>query len=89
MKTTPCAKCKRPIIFANTKKKGKEDRRGCMPVDAEPVPGGNVLLENKDGELWATVLGTPDVREAAVRDGKPLYINHFATCPFAQDFRRK
>jgi hypothetical protein len=75
--TDVCRACKAPIVWAKTEA-GRP-----MPLDAEPVDGGNVALV--DGIV--VVLGAA-ARERL--DGKlELYRSHFATCPFADDFRRR
>jgi hypothetical protein len=51
-----------------------------MPIDAEPVAGGNVELEEVDAVVTLAhyVEPEPDVER---------YISHFATCPQAKDWR--
>lgn len=62
-----------------------------MPLDAEPVDGGNVLLtgrrvESKQGGLIdeCRVEAGPPMFD----DGTPRYLAHFATCPHAADWRK-
>jgi hypothetical protein len=50
-----------------------------MPVDAEPSPGGNVVVS---GTL-ARVL-----RKGEVAEG-PLYRSHHSTCPQGRQWRRR
>lgn len=52
-----------------------------MPIDAEPVLGGNVELI--DDGTTAVVHGQPDLFADT-----PRYVSHFATCPNAKEFRR-
>jgi hypothetical protein len=59
-----------------------------MPVNADPVPNGNVRLSESVDErgrktVLAYVLGAKDAREGV------LYISHHATCPQAAQHRRK
>jgi hypothetical protein len=77
-----CRSCGAAVIWTRTAAGGKP-----MPVDAEPVEGGNVLLSRGRagiGTPTATVLapGTP------MPVGVIRYASHFATCPHANDHRR-
>jgi hypothetical protein len=64
-----CRTCKRPIVWAITAT-GKR-----IPLDPEPVKGGNLRLV--------------DGRALAARDEPgPRFVTHFATCPFASEHRR-
>jgi hypothetical protein len=65
-----CTKCPARVTWALTAN-GKR-----MPLDAEPVPGGN--LEIKDGVI-RYVKPEPGVRR---------YVSHFVTCPAAAQFRK-
>lgn len=48
-----------------------------MPLDAEPVVGGNVHV--KPGSWFAYVL-PPDMFEAARRTLVPMHLSHYVTC---------
>lgn len=78
MKTSTCRSCGAPVIWAVTAS-GKR-----MPVDAEPVEGGNVRLDD---------VGLPDP-QAVVFGGfsadhaDTLHKSHFATCVNAAQHRR-
>lgn len=75
-----CRSCQAPIIWA-TSKGGK-----AMPVDAEPVDDGNVVLDERPGEYVgpvASVLTGPSLL------GGPLRKAHFTTCPQAAQWRRR
>jgi hypothetical protein len=74
----PCKSCGRPIIFAITAK----GRR--MPLDADPVAGGNVLVTQEDEDLRAAV-----VDSASQPVTRPLYRSHFVSCPNAARHRRR
>lgn len=65
-----CNTCNALVIWTVTEATGKR-----APVDAEPVPNGNIALE-------ARPPGAPLSRviPADQRDGKPLRVNHFVTC---------
>lgn len=71
-----CRSCSAPIEWARTVN-GR-----LIPLDAEPDPAGNVLLEDVQGSRVAHVLGARgDVPfELAHLDG-PRYMPHHATCP--------
>lgn len=74
-----CASCKSPIFWAQLPS-GKS-----MPVDAEPVPDGNVLLfHTSKGSIRAQVLR----RGEAAPTGQPRRTSHFQTCPNANQHRR-
>jgi len=83
-----CTRCKAEIIWAETEN-GKP-----MPLDPEPVEDGNVTLHKRRvGIPVAVVLGRKqldNLHAHAVRFGPPvvLYRSHFASCPFADQFRR-
>jgi hypothetical protein len=73
------ADCGRPIRWALT----LGDRR--MPLDPEPSPDGNVVLETQpDGSIRARVLTGDDLpaQDAA-------YVPHHRTCVNAPDYRRR
>lgn len=81
-----CEACGAAIIWSQTTK------GNLMPLDAEPTPSGNILLDTSPTTqprlAEATVLGARKALEA--RDaGRTLYKSHFATCPKAGEFRRK
>jgi hypothetical protein len=70
-----CSSCDAPILFAPTEY-GKP-----MPLDAAPV-----LLE---GTYEIGVDGVARFVSAGAREGKTLYLPHFATCPNADAHRRR
>lgn len=73
MQTTPCRACGAPMIWTVTAINGK-----AIPLDAEPVPEGNIVII--DGRAVVTT------EPAAV--GELRYVSHFATCPEAKRFRK-
>jgi len=86
-----CRSCKAPILWALTET-GKR-----MPVDAEPVEGGNILLSHRQAATApvAVVQGRDDIEqlrkqhEQSPQDGPlRLFTSHFATCPYAGQHRR-
>jgi hypothetical protein len=56
-----------------------------MPLDAEPVENGNVVLDFAHPIPEFTVLGPLEV---AVHDGS-LYLSHFVTCPQSREWRKR
>lgn len=77
-----CDSCSAQIAWAVT------DTGKAMPVDLEPSPRGNVILAVKNTVLHAGVLGVN--RAAGARQGgQQLHLSHFATCPYAGQYRRR
>jgi hypothetical protein len=83
-----CRSCGAPIEWAVT-----ENRRR-MPVDAEPVVDGNILLEHRG------YVGDPPIARIVDADERAdlqrlspeplvLFVSHFATCPNAAQHRRR
>lgn len=80
--TTRCGTCDARVIWTVTTA-GKR-----MPVNADPVPNGNIRLSESVDErgrktVLAYVLGAKDAREGV------LYVSHLSTCPQAAQHRRK
>lgn len=71
----PCSSCGAPMIWAVTAKNGKP-----IPLDASPVPHGNVELE--DGRAIYVRPNSPNLF------GVPRFVSHFATCPHARQHRK-
>lgn len=76
MKTSKCSTCGAPVAWVLTILGRK------MPIDPEPVPDGNLLLQ--DGIVQVCKVEKPT-------DGSqvPLYKSHFATCAHAKLHRVK
>lgn len=76
-----CASCGARILWCVT----PAGRR--IPVDADPVPGGNLRLAGQPGgTTQATVAGAAvDLFDG---DDGSRYVSHFATCPHASEHRR-
>lgn len=57
-----------------------------MPVDAEPVLGGNIALSNVESNTPTAVVTGPRVD----CNGEPELgrVSHFVTCPNAQKHRK-
>lgn len=75
-----CRSCGAPVRFVKTAK-GKT-----QILDAEPTDNGNVQIGYVGGVEMALVLSVED-QAAAVAEGLPLYLDHHATCPQAQEWR--
>jgi len=67
-----CGSCGAAILWCKT----ESDR--AMPLDAEPVPDGNV---------WINALGRAVVVQKGTAISPPSYKSHFATCPNAAKHR--
>lgn len=70
-----CRACGKPMVFYLTEKAGR-----AIPLDPEPHPDGNVLIR-----MGRAVV----LRKDAVHTEEPRYRSHFATCPHAEEFRRR
>lgn len=76
-----CTTCGKLVVWAYTTS-GKR-----MPVDPEPVNGGNVVLVTGNQQPEAQVLGAAEVARRAGL-GLRCHTSHFATCPQAAQHRR-
>lgn len=77
-----CKSCQARVIWTWTEH-GKR-----MQVDDGPAPNGNVWLETSGGRIVSAVLGNGDARRRRAL-GQTLYLAHFATCPNANQHRRR
>jgi hypothetical protein len=86
---TCCRRCKAPIVWART------EHGRTMPLDPEPVVGGNIAVTGALGvnlerlvrdELVAVVV--PRAVLESLEPETELYRSHFASCPYASEFRR-
>jgi hypothetical protein len=75
-KRSTCRSCGAPIIWSTTIGLGRR-----IPLDAEPVGDGNVVLTLK-GAMVSPPSGVPDPT------GSKRYKSHFSTCPNAAKHRR-
>lgn len=82
-RTTTCRGCGKPIAFIKTIN-GKS-----MPVDPEPIN----FIPEMDYDKFVLMDGTVQRGQAAEEtvktETKIGYRSHWATCPAADDFRRK
>jgi hypothetical protein len=75
--TQQCKSCYARIIWARTEK------GVATPVDEKPTANGHLVLEIEDPR------DAPIARRVGRKTGVPRYTTHFATCPNANDHRRK
>jgi hypothetical protein len=79
-----CRSCGASIIWARTLH-GKS-----MPVNAEPASGGNILLENRQGFVLATLYSAEMAANLLGPESRAsLRQSHFATCPDAKGWRHR
>ena len=76
MSGSRCKSCDAAILWAVSAVTGKR-----MPLDADPVPDGNLLLD-AEGKIHVLTA------DAATVPGVKRYVSHFATCPQADDWRK-
>lgn len=77
---TTCRSCGEPVFWARTSA-GKS-----MPVDAEPVEGGNLALTTRYDAQGTRFVEYVDPAQATL-DAEPRYVSHFATCPDSDRWR--
>lgn len=77
--TPVCSKCKKRITWVYTEA-GKR-----MPLDPLPVDDGNIVFAG-DGPDRVRVLKDSDQGDLFLQ-GLQRFKSHFATCPFADQFR--
>jgi len=58
-----------------------------MPIDPEPVDGGNLVLDSPTPR--GPVIATYADPAAPMVDDPLRYVSHFSTCPNADQHRRK
>ncbi|MCK9251111.1 MAG: hypothetical protein M0P31_19280 [Solirubrobacteraceae bacterium] len=82
-----CTLCGAPIEWAVATATGR-----FMPLDPHPAASGNVRRSprtaDRNGRPAIEVLG-PLEALAALQAGESLYLSHFATCPRADEARRR
>lgn len=81
MRLEKCRSCGAWIFWARNTKSGK-----LMPIDHKPVADGNVLVDDRGGEVKATVTGRLTLEEVVPL---PRYVSHFSTCPEAKAWRKR
>jgi hypothetical protein len=81
-----CKSCHAEIVWCTTSPGGKR-----MPVDPDPIEGGNVMSLRQDGMLGDSG-GFVEVDSGLSLlddDSRPRYVSHFTTCPNADEHRRQ
>lgn len=84
----PCNYCRQRIMWAWTNASGRVER---MPLDAAPVPEGNVIAyrdEKRPRLLVCDVIGKRGDRRKLALGGWPLYQHHRLTCSQAERWAR-
>lgn len=82
-----CSSCQAPIIWAEFKATGTR-----APLDAEPVPDGNLAIASwrPDGTALIVLADTVQGGQLALDTAPPeRWVTHFATCPNAAEHRRR
>jgi hypothetical protein len=74
-----CRSCPAEIVWLANERTGTP-----APIDATPAHNGNVEVDLGAGTY--RVLGR-QARELALAVGRPLYANHFASCPKRADWK--
>lgn len=77
-----CRSCHKRIIWTTNISSGKR-----MPVDADPVETGNIILVSGNDGPEARVLTNDELSRRATRSG--LYVSHFTTCNDPAGWRRR
>lgn len=86
MNVASCRTCGRSVVWTKTA------NQKWMPVDAEAVEHGNIMLAGVDDQgtpPQAVVCRTIEEKADAKSRGFLLYRSHFVTCPQAKTHRRK
>jgi hypothetical protein len=74
-----CRACGKTCEWLNHKTTGKK-----APIEAVPSPNGNIFVKS---HLYR-IAAKEEIEKAKII-GKPLYLNHFASCEFAESFRKQ
>ena len=77
VQTGNCRSCKAPILWVKS-----AASRQIMILDAEPVEGGNIAIVENEAHVYKG-----DLFDKELPPG-PRYIDHHATCPDAQKWRK-
>ncbi len=75
-----CRSCGAAVIWTVTHKGRK------MPVDAEPVPNGNIRLRPEGDKVIAEYPGKE--HPSLLEDDRKRYVSHFATCDHSDEWRK-
>lgn len=77
-----CRSCGASVVWVKIRPGGR-----AMPLDADPHPDGNVIVDLNAGAGVVLSTATLDIVREDTPD-EPLYRSHFATCPHAKDWRQ-
>jgi hypothetical protein len=86
---TTCRSCGAPIWWAHT------TAGRLIPVDNAPVDSGNIVTtgrQNVSESITGVVCSRPEVKveePGMLPDDRPRYVAHFATCPNADEWRKR
>ena len=80
--TPKCKKCKQPIVWCTLISKANPDGKP-HPLDAVPSFEGTIERKRDGVGYLGWVVPEHD------RNGRRLYVSHFATCPDAGSFRKR
>lgn len=80
LRPSVCSSCGARVIWCKTVT-GKN-----MPVDAEPVENGNLVIRKRGSNMLALVIKAEQREDV---EGQPRYVSHFATCPNSRSHRKK
>lgn len=80
--TYRCTSCGRPILWAISAVTGTR-----MPIDPDPVIGGNIRLDDAHPPKARIVGAAIDLFDPT--DDGTRHVSHFATCPCADQHRTK
>lgn len=78
IKLSKCRSCGAEMMWARAENSGKR-----IPLDAEPTPTGNVILCGYGEDVVCRYL-----KKDEPHDGN-RYTSHFASCPQAQQWRKR
>jgi hypothetical protein len=80
-----CSKCGAEILFLTQLASAKNPYPKVNPINAAPAATGNLVID-RSRQLYR--FATDEERERAAIENKNLYESHFATCPYAKDFKK-
>lgn len=83
-----CRSCRARVVWVVT------THRKSMPIDADPVPTGNIRMTgrerpNRYGTLKPEVEYIDTSALFVDLADEPRYVSHFATCPNAEEWRSR
>lgn len=80
-----CRSCDAPVLWAIVRKGGKR-----IPLDPDPVDNGNIaIIGEREDQYGKSPLVEYRATDPLPGMSEPKYVTHFATCPNAQQHRKK